>query len=275
MTTSVDNWVRDPRFAGQFYPQNSPALSAMLDRLVPASHPRKTVLACMMPHAGYVFSGRIAGSVSSRLRVPERVVVIGPNHTGAGPSRSIWSRGRWRTPLGEVPVDELFCRQLRERCPWLVEDRDAHGGEHSIEVELPFLQHAAAQPFSLCPIILGPLTLPECLELGRALAESVAKSGGETLLIASSDMSHFISAEAAKRLDDLALREIETRDPVGLFGTVRDNRISMCGVIPMTVVLEASNRLGASDAELTGWDHSGSVTADLARVVAYAGAIIS
>jgi hypothetical protein len=262
--------VREPAVAGRFYPSDLGRLRAEVENCLGEVRDTGPALALVAPHAGYMYSGRVAGIAFGSAGIPGRVIVVGPNHTGLGSVRSVWQRGVWRSPLGDVPVDEELAVALSERAG-LDADEAAHTREHSLEVEVPFLQ-VRRPDVGIVPVCLGPLSAKECLELGEAIADVVRAASGPVLLVASTDMSHYVSAGEAKRLDRLALDRLEALDADGLYSVVRTNRISMCGVVPTTVVLAAARALGALRAEVLAYANSGDVSGDYARVVGYAAA---
>ncbi len=262
---------REPAVAGSFYPAQPARLARDVAALLAAapagagpSAPPAPALGVLAPHAGYVYSGAVAGATYARVAVPERVVVLCPNHTGLGAVASLWPDGAWITPLGRVPVDRALSDALLA-CPLVEADRMAHLREHAIEVHLPFLQ-ALRPEVRIAALCLGPLGATECEALGRALALALRRT--PALVVASSDMSHYIPATAARRLDRLAL------DARGLHQVVRREGITMCGVIPATVMLAAARELGARSAQLVRYATSGDVTGDQESVVAYAGALV-
>jgi AmmeMemoRadiSam system protein B len=269
----MDAALREPAVAGRFYPGRADALQQQVAELLgPAVEPRPA-LALVGPHAGYVYSGAIAGQTWARVAVPERVILMCPNHTGHGVPRSLWPGGGWRLPTGVVPVDEALGEAIREHCG-AEPDRAAHLHEHALEVHLPFA--LARQPrLRIAALCLAGLSLAECQEVGEGLAEVVRESGEEpVLLVASTDMSHYISADDAAALDGMALERIQALDPEGLYRTVRSHRISMCGVLPTTVALFAARALGAREAELVRYGNSGEQSGDYERVVGYAGVLV-
>ncbi|HEY8377004.1 MAG TPA: AmmeMemoRadiSam system protein B [Nannocystis sp.] len=267
---------REPAVAGRFYPGDLRALRRELDRcLVPDAQPVPARM-LLAPHAGWIFSGEMAGKTWSKAHVPERVLLLCPNHTGRGARRSLWPGGWWDTPAGPVPVAADLTAALLRRTPGLEADTAAHRHEHAIEVHLPFLRarNPAAEIAALC---LGGLDLAGCRALGEGIAAAVLeleRRGTRVLLAASSDMSHYISAADAERRDRLALERVLALDPAGLYEVVAAHDISMCGVLPTTVALFAALALGATRAEFVGYTHSGRVTGDDRRVVGYAGAIV-
>jgi AmmeMemoRadiSam system protein B len=266
---------RSPAVAGLFYPAEPGSLrrtvAQCLDEIVDDA---PAPVAVLVPHAGYVYSGRTAGRVYAAITVPRQVVLLGPNHTGQGPPASVWSGGSWRTPLGSVPVDRDTALALAAAHPRLQEDESAHLQEHALEVQVPFLQ-TRCPGVCLVPVCLADCGLSELLAMGRALAGVLRRRGGRWLIVISSDMTHFASREEARRQDRLALDRLEALDAAGLYATVREHRISMCGVVPAVVGLAAAAALGAVGARLVDYTCSGDVTGDDSDVVAYAGMTIA
>lgn len=258
--------------AGRFYEGDPRALARELRAFLASDAAPRPAVGLVAPHAGYRYSGAIAGAVYARVDVPPRVIVLGPNHTGLGRRVALWpAGGGWRTPLGTVPV----CGPLTEALavgPLVELDRAAHAREHALEVQLPFL--AAARPdVELAALCLGPLGVEDCAEVGRIVAAAARAHGA--LVVASSDMSHYIPADVAREKDRHAIDRILALDPEGLHRTVAREGITMCGVIPATVMLFAARALGATRAELVRYGHSGEVTGDDDEVVGYAGLIVS
>jgi MEMO1 family protein len=272
MTDAEPASLRAPAVAGRFYPGEPGALRRAVAELLGPAVTAAPARAIMGPHAGYVYSGAIAGETWARVEVPRRVVLMCPNHTGRGVPISLWPGGGWRLPTGVVPVDEALGEAILAHCGATL-DRAAHLHEHALEVHLPFA--LARQPaLRIAALCLAGLSLPECRAVGEGLAEVVRHSDEPVLLVASTDMSHYIAADEAAVLDGLALARIEALDPEGLYHTVRSHHISMCGVRPTTVALFAARSLGATRAELVRYGHSGERSGDDARVVGYAGVVV-
>ena len=261
--------LRKPAVAGRFYPGEAAALKQEIDRHVPRGVTRRTALGVLSPHAGFIYSGSVAGAVYASVEIPRRIVILCPNHTGRGAALAVQSTGIWRTPLGDVTVDESLALAIRERCP-LEEDTDAHAHEHSLEVQLPFLQYFR-NDFLLVPICVGTGDLPRLLALGDGLAETLAALDEPALLVASSDMSHYESEAVAEKKDRRAIDRMIALDPEGLFRVVRENAISMCGYAPATAVMQACRRLGATVGDLVRYTTSAEVSGDRHSVVGYAG----
>ncbi|MCG3172695.1 MAG: hypothetical protein GMKNLPBB_00849 [Myxococcota bacterium] len=267
----VEFGPREPAVAGSFYLAHGEKLRRQLRVWLASDQQTIPAIAVMSPHAGYVYSGATAASVFRRIQVPEHVMVLGPNHTGAGPDVSVRSSGEWITPVGDAPCDEALCRAILREAPMARADQLAHRREHSIEVQLPFLLERNPR-VRIAPVILGRLDEPRIRELGVALARAIRSMGEPVLMVISSDMNHYEKADTALRKDDLALERFLALDPAGLLEVTQREQISMCGVIPAAVALHAALSLGASQAELINHTHSGMVNGDLSHVVGYAAA---
>lgn len=263
---------RAPAVAGRFYPGDPDELADDIAARtgVPAPAP---ALALVGPHAGYVYSGSIAAETWARVAVPARVILICPNHTGLGVRRSLWSGGAWRVPGSRLAIDDEL-RDVLVADGALELDADAHLREHAIEVHLPML--AARRPDArIVPICLARLDIDQCRALGQAIARAIAKVGDDVLVVASTDMSHHVPADVAAKRDGLALARVLALDPVGLHDVVEREHITMCGYVPTTVALFCAQARGATSATLVRYGHSGEASGDHARVVGYAGAIVS
>ncbi len=262
---------RKPYVAGQFYPAGREKLRETIAGMIdPAAAPKKST-ALVAPHAGYIYSGPVAGAVFSSARIPATCVILGPAHREIEPLFAIQVRGSWGTPLGDSPIDEALASRILAGCPLVEENDRAHLGEHSLEVELPFIQYFRDDA-AIVPLSISHLARYADLEtLGRALAVAIRDHGRETLVVASTDMSHYVSQKTAEKKDMMAIRKVLDLDPAGLFETVTAERISMCGFQPTTAALVASIALGATKAELVRYQTSGDASGDYAQVVGYAG----
>jgi hypothetical protein len=261
--------VRQPAVAGQFYTDDPRRLRAELTELVPAGAVRQKVLGIIAPHAGYMYSGAVAGAVYGAIEIPPTVVILGPNHHGRGARIALFPDGEWLTPLGPVPINARLAELVREHAPGVESDAAAHRFEHSLEVQVPFLQHLRPD-VSIVPLCLGFGDFPRCRTLGLGLAAAIRAYAEPVLIIASSDMTHYESAAAAREKDQEALRAVLALNPEGLLAVCRDKEITMCGVIPAAVMLVAVRELGATEARLVRYATSGDVTGDNRQVVAYA-----
>jgi AmmeMemoRadiSam system protein B len=263
---------REPAVAGRFYPGDPVTLAATLRRLLHSDVEPAPALALMGPHAGYVYSGAILGETYAAVKIPPTVVVMSPNHTGRGARQSLWSGGPWLTPNGPVQIDDELAAAIEAKTSATF-DRAAHRHEHAIEVHIPFI-HACREDARIVPITLGRLDYPDCERLGRALAEVIRAHPTDVLIAASTDMSHYVDAATAERMDRMALDAVLALDPSRLHRTVEEHQISMCGYVPTTVALVAAKALGATTSELVRYGNSGEASGDYDRVVGYAGAII-
>lgn len=264
--------IRRPAVAGTFYPGTARALQGQVEDLL-ARGPRERALAAVAPHAGYMYSGRVAGEVYGALEPAEVYVILGPNHTGLGAGAAIVTEGTWATPLGEMAIETALARAIRQASDVLEEDDLAHLKEHAIEVQLPFLQLQEPAP-TFVPICLMSHEIAACQDVGAAVAEAVAAYPKRVVVVASTDLNHYEPQAVAERKDGLAIEQMLALDAVGLHRTVRQNRISMCGFHPATAVLLAAKALGATAARLVRHMTSGDVNHDYSRVVGYAGIII-
>jgi AmmeMemoRadiSam system protein B len=268
--------IRLPAVAGQFYPAEKSTLTEMISGLMPAvpAAERRDAIAVISPHAGYVYSGKVAGKTFSKVNIPEDVLIIGPNHHGYGASLALIDEGEWQTPIGTVTINTELSRLILDSNDNIESDAAAHRAEHSLEVQVPFLQ--MRQPnLKLSPLVVSRLSLELCLYTGRQLAAAIKELARPVLIIASSDMTHYESRESASRKDKQALSKILELDPEALYQTVMENGISMCGVIPTTIALAAARDLGASECQLVSYSDSGETSGDLEQVVGYAGLLIS
>lgn len=263
---------RKPAVAGTFYPGQKDRLRETIEGLVAAPPlARRKALAVVAPHAGYEYSGRVAGAVFSSVEIPGTVVVLGPGHRDIGPLFAVQTEGSWLTPLGETPIQADLASGILEFCPGAREDERSHLGEHSLEVELPFIQFFASEA-ALVPVCVSYEAEFAHLEaFGRGLARAIKAFGRPVLIVASTDMSHYVSQATAAAEDALAIRKVLDLDPRGLYDTVRDRGISMCGYQPTSAALVAAKALGADKAELVLYQTSGERTGDYSQVVGYAG----
>jgi AmmeMemoRadiSam system protein B len=266
--------VRPPAVAGLFYDANPAALARDVDRCL-GGGPRdpSPAFGAIVPHAGYVYSGPVAGEVYRRLEIPRTAIILCPNHTGRGAPLALDPSDAWRMPGGDVPVDAALARRLSEALPELTADAEAHRREHSLEVQLPFLQ-ALRPEVAIVPICVGVPDLGLCRALGEAIAAIAAEVEEPPLLLASSDMNHYEARTIGRRKDALALARIEALDAEGLFAAVHAESISMCGYLPATALLFAARAAGVATAAVVARRDSGDETGDATSVVGYAGVIL-
>jgi AmmeMemoRadiSam system protein B len=259
---------------GKFYSRDKERLIHYLDRVLATDAPRVQARAVIMPHAGYAYSGAVAAKTITKVKVPDTVLLLGPNHTGLGRPYSLMSTGVWKTPLGEVPVQEPLAKLLLEHSEFICEDETAHVHEHSIEVQLPFLQYLNAK-VSIVPIVVSDQVSSHFTFVAGEMAKALTAFEKPVLIVASSDMTHYEPQEKAKSNDAVAIEAILALDPVKLLAKVKKLSISMCGVAPVALALFMCRELGARRAELIEYQTSGDTSGDYASVVGYAGVVIT
>ena len=266
--------IRQPAVAGHFYQGSPSALRDQVGRFMKPEAKKVKALGIVSPHAGLVYSGSVAGAVYSSIQLPDTFVLIGPNHTGLGAPVSLMAKGSWETPLGAVRINEELAAAVLSGSRRIHDDSMAHLREHSLEVQLPFIQYLKKE-FTIVPIQMLDTRLETCVEVGNAVAEAIKGQDSEVLIVASSDMSHYVSAETAMKKDQAAIKRILELDAPGLYSTVREGNISMCGYGPAVAMLTACKALGATKAELVKYTNSGEVSGDYDQVVGYAGIVVS
>ncbi len=227
----------------------------------------------VMPHAGYIYSGAVAGAIVSRIEIKGTFIILGPNHTGLGQPLSVMTTCSWQTPLGEVHVDTELAKKILSLCPALKEDSLAHQSEHSIEVQLPFLQYYKPD-VKIVPIMLAVSNPAILKSLGQAIARAVKETGRSSVILASSDMSHYESQKQARQKDRLAILAMLDLNPEALLKVVEEKHITMCGYAPAAVMLWAAAEMGTLKTELIKYQTSGDVTGDMNSVVGYVGLIV-
>lgn len=268
--------IRHPVVAGQFYPGRAPELLHQVEACLAQAGPAETAptLLAMVPHAGYIYSGAVVGRTLGAARLADRLLLFGPNHTGRGRRLAVWPDGDWRIPGRTVAVDRELAAALTAAEPRLTPDAEAHLREHSLEVVLPFLS-VTNPDCRVVPVAVSESDPRVLAEVATAMAGVIAGLGAPVSIVVSSDMSHYVSHDTARRLDGLALSRVLDLDPEGLYATVRERGITMCGVLPMVLGLHLAKALGAGEARLVAYATSGEVTGDTSQVVGYAGVLVS
>ena len=273
MSKKKSKMIRKAQVAGEFYPAIPSALKRQLQQFLEPGEKKEDVLGLVSPHAGYIFSGKVAGACFSRVKLTRTVIVLGPNHTGYGAPFSIMAQGNWQTPLGEVEIDVPLAKKILEESKYLEEDFKAHMHEHSIEVQLPFLQYNLAG-VKIVPLVLSGGDFKTYDEIGKALARALKGLRKNCLIVASSDMTHYETQQKAEEKDNLAIEAILKLDPEELLERIEKFNITMCGYGPTAVMLCAARELGAKSARLIKYQTSGEVSGDYSSVVGYAGILV-
>ncbi len=263
--------MRHPAVSGQFYPRNKNDLNREISSCF-ADIPvlTRAVLGAVVPHAGYMYSGKTAACVYSALPGAETFILLGPNHTGQGSPVAV-SCETWSTPLGEVESDIEFIRALPKRIIDI--DENAHRYEHSIEVQLPFLQHRF-KGFKIVPVCMGMQDEETAIDVGNELSEAAGKVDKKIVIIASSDFTHYRPDKVARENDAYYIEPILDLDVSGFYRRLYERAASVCGYGPIAAMLSASKNLGAKKATLLRYSTSGDTTGDLSAVVGYAGVIV-
>ena len=265
--------VREAAVAGKFYSANPQMLRSDVESYLSPPGEKLAAIGCMAPHAGYIYSGRVAGAVFSTIEIPSRCIFLCPNHTGRGHPLAVMSEGTWRTPLGEVALDPELAKSLSNSFPALAEDSEAHRFEHAIEVELPFLQ--VLRPGSqIVPIAVGTTRWLLLEQLGQAIAATVQSFQFPVLIVASSDMNHYEDDDTTRVKDHKAIKQILALHAHGLYETVINESISMCGFGPAVAMLVAAKQLGATHAQLVQYATSAETSGDKEMCVGYAGVVV-
>ena len=267
---------RRPAVAGYFYPEPPAELAAAVDALFDdAAAEQIDGRALIVPHGGLTHSGRVAAAAIGAVRVPRRCVILGPSHTGSWMPWSLMVNGSYRTPLGDVPVDEPAAQALRERCPFLETDAWAQPGEHSIEAVLPLLQRRGPADLSIVPIILGTADDGQLSRLSEALVQVVRLQEEPVLLIASTDLSHYETTQRGAEQDAAILGAIRTLDGAAVLQCVREQTAVMCGDAVTACVLDAARALGAARARLVRYSTSARTGGDPGSTTGFAGLVIT
>ena len=265
--------IRNPAVAGQFYPGTKAGLRRDIEKYIVKGAERIKAIGVVSPHAGYMYSGSVAGATLSSVELAETCVVMGPNHTGRGRPFSIMTEGVWRLPSGDCEIDGKLAKDILSNSDYLEEDEDAQSGEHSVEVQVPFLQ-ALKENVKIVPLVLADAGLDIYRKIGKGIAAAIKGRGKPATIIASSDLTHYEPHEAAKQKDKKALEAIVNLDEEALMAAIEKYGISMCGYAPVCVMLAASRELGARNAKLIKYQTSGDTSGDYNAVVGYGGVVI-
>lgn len=270
--------VRKTAIAGSWYPGNPKILDSDISKYIDnaeinPSEKKPAVIIC--PHAGYMYSGPVAGYAYKAVsgHTYKTVVVISPSHKEFFPFVSVWAEGGFETPLGRIDIDTQLCSSLINASRYVRDERSPHIAEHALEIQLPFLKHSLGA-FSLCPLIMGEQTLPMCRELSEALAKCITNPE-ETLIVASSDLSHFHHAERAHVMDRNVAKLIEAYDIEGLSEALDSGRSEACGGGPIMAAMLYAKAKGRTDVKVLKYATSADITGDRSSVVGYLSAVIS
>ncbi len=267
--------------AGQFYPADPTRLTGAVSEylqggaaLAETGSRAQRALAIMAPHAGYVYSGAVAGTAYSAVKIPDTVVLIGPNHTGLGDRAALPTAEAWQSPLGRIDINRPLAELIEASHRLFTFDDMAHANEHSLEVQLPFIQFINPKA-AIVPITVSTCDIDECRELGTGLARAIKAYGKDVLIVISSDMNHYESDRVTREKDQMAIAQCLRLDSTALLEVCGKRAVTMCGAVPMAIGMIAAKELGAKSSILTGYATSGEVSHDTEQVVGYAGVMIS
>ena len=265
--------VREPIVAGQFYSADASSLKKELSGFIPNIKNKVNAIGIVSPHAGYAYSGKVAGEVLASTKPKKTYVIIGPNHTGMGKPFGVDTRSAWKTPLGEIKLNSRLTDAILSRSKYIKEDFSSHDYEHSIEVQLPFLQRLSPE-FTFVPICVATGPREIYYKIASDIAESIKELDMDAAIIASSDMTHYEEHDSAKKKDMMAIDKILSLDIDGFLDTIEKYGITACGFVPISIMLKTSSLLGGKKAKLVSYSTSGDISGDYSSVVGYAGIII-
>ena len=271
-------YTRLPAVAGSFYEAGPARLHAQVAACFaanPKPAAKEPFIGGVVPHAGLMYSGHVAAAFYAQADLPKRFVILCPNHTGFGHFAAINREGAWRTPLGDAPIDTKLADALVAKTKLLSDDTRAHAREHSLEVQLPFLQELLGNDFTFVPICLGAPRYEMCEQIGNAVADVIAAEKDRVGILASSDLNHYEDQKETLRKDQLAIDQVVALSPQDLWRVVDESDISMCGFIPTTAMMIAAKKLGAANGRLLKHATSGDINRDYSHVVGYAAILIS
>ena len=267
--------IRKTVWAGprNFYPDNPETLKKTIAGFIDTDQKKEECKAVLMPHAGYFYSGKVAGKTISAVNIPDTIIILAPNHTGLGSPYSILSKGSWQAPFGYISIQEELAALILENSGFFRQDEAPHIKEHAIEVEIPFLQYFNKN-ISIVPVIISDFLLNNYRKAGQEIAAAIKKFAKPVLIVISSDLTHYESQESAKEKDRQVIEAIKELDEEKLYDRVNRNKISMCGYAPACTGISAAKKLGAQEARLIDYKTSGDTSGDFSSVVGYAGLII-
>lgn len=264
--------IREPAAMGYFYPEGLSNIKSLIASFnIPAAKDKIDAFGIVSPHAGYIYSGQTAYHGYSRINIKNNIIIIGPNHTGLGADCSIMTKGHYGFKDFNVPINtDLAEAIVKEKDSLFIQDELAQSKEHSVEVQIPLLYNLK-QDFTIVPIIVSFIRYDDVLRTAKTIFNALQRLhlSDDVLIVASSDMTHYESADAAKIKDDIAIKRIMDLDPRGLYNDVRERGISMCGFIPVSIMLNIAKMAGYANAELIDYTNSGKITGDYSSVVGY------
>lgn len=264
--------IREPIVSGQFYPENKKNLLDLIEKLTPNDKKKISCKGIILPHAGYLYSGKVAITTVNKIIPKKHIIILGPNHTGQGAKFSLWRKSSWRTPLGIVDIDQDLASKILSNPGPIREDYAAHISEHSIEVDLPILSYFFGK-FKFVPICCQTSSLEDYENVAKQIYEAIKNPKQEILLVASSDMTHYEDDACARRKDRLAIKPILDLNSLALSNIVEREKISMCGIAPVLILINILKKMGVKKSQVVLYQTSADTTNDPKSVVGYAGII--
>ncbi len=263
--------IRKPVAAGQFYPGSKKELNLLIEALKPKPTRKSCAKGVILPHAGYSFSGRVAVATLAQIRAPQNIVMLGPNHSGQGRNFALTSAESWQTPYGKVKVNQKLSKKILDSGSWIEIDSLAHQSEHSLEVELPILQYFFKQ-FTIIPICCSLADCQTYQEVANQISQGIRNDLKDTLILVSTDLTHYEPDESARRKDRKAIEAIIELDAKKLLKEVDENNITMCGTAPVAIALFCLSKV--RKAELILYQTSAEASGDYSSVVGYVGIVL-
>jgi len=270
----VEAMIREPVVSGQFYPSQKEELIKIIESFKPKKTPKIAAKGIILPHAGYIYSGRVAVTTIHEVLPKKRLIILGTNHTGRGTDFSLWAKGAWRTPLGQVSIDQDLAELILNKGDDIKEDYAAHMHEHSIEVELPIINYFFDE-FKFVPIACKRADLETYERVSFQIVEATKKIKDEILFVASTDLTHYEPDLTARKKDRLVIESLVNLDEENLVKEVSKSNVTMCGEAPTAVLLSCLKSLGAKKSRVVLYQTSGDALGDYNSVVGYVGMVIS
>lgn len=265
--------IREPIVDGRFYPGQTKDLEDIIESFDPKSSLKISAKGIILPHAGFVYSGRVAVATVSKVLAKKKIIILGPNHTGEGALFSLWEKGAWKISGKEIKIAEKLASTILSKGKSISADTEAHINEHSIEVELPILNYFF-NDFEFVPIACQKASLAEYQKVAEQIFKALDGFREDFLLIASTDLTHYEPETTARKKDRRAIEAIVNLDEKELLKRIAEENITLCGEAPLAILIACLKKLGAKKSHVALYQTSGEFSGDTTSVVGYAGIII-
>ncbi len=266
--------IRNSIVSGQFYPSNRESLNKMIEAFKPKDSSKISAKGVILPHAGYIYSGKVAVVTLAKVLKKTKIIILGPNHSGLGAKFGLWAKGSWKTPYGNIEIDEELAQRILDKEGVIAEDYLAHQGEHSIEVELPILKYFFKE-FKFVPIACSRANIKDYQKAASQIFEAIKNEKEDILVVVSTDLTHYEPDASARRKDRLAIDAIVNLDEENLVSQIRKENITMCGEPSVSIALGCLKKMGARKSQVILYQTSGDTSGDYSSVVGYTGMVIS